>query len=92
MSSRDANSKAAASEASNIFSSHYPELLYKKFFVNVPTLLNWIFWAFKAMIPSATFAKMSVVGSSTSSLRKALLPYIDAKQLPSRYGGQTEAF
>lgn len=27
LTSRDANSKAAASEASNIFASHYPELL-----------------------------------------------------------------
>ncbi len=29
MSSRDANSKQAASEASNVFSSHYPELLVR---------------------------------------------------------------
>ncbi|KAF9047198.1 CRAL/TRIO domain-containing protein, partial [Hymenopellis radicata] len=43
MSSRDANSKQAASEASNVFSSHYPELLSKKFFINVPTLMSWIF-------------------------------------------------
>lgn len=27
LTSRDANSKAAASEATNIFQSHYPELL-----------------------------------------------------------------
>ncbi|KAJ2933139.1 hypothetical protein H1R20_g3940, partial [Candolleomyces eurysporus] len=92
MSSRDANSKAAASEASNIFSSHYPETLYRKFFVNVPTLLSWIFWAFKAIIPSATMAKMSMVGSGDNALRKALLPYVDTKQLPRRYGGDAEAF
>ncbi|KAJ2915480.1 hypothetical protein MD484_g4931, partial [Candolleomyces efflorescens] len=92
MSSRDANSKAAASEASNIFSSHYPETLYRKFFINVPTLLSWIFWAFKAIIPSATMAKMSMVGTGESALRKALLPYIDTKQLPKRYGGEAEGF
>ncbi|RXW23990.1 hypothetical protein EST38_g1859 [Candolleomyces aberdarensis] len=92
MSSRDANSKAAASEASNIFSSHYPETLYRKFFVNVPTLLSWIFWAFKAIIPSATMAKMSMVGSGDNALRKALLPYVDSKELPKRYGGDAEAF
>ncbi|KAJ3521781.1 hypothetical protein NMY22_g12167 [Coprinellus aureogranulatus] len=92
LSSRDANSKAAASEASNIFGAHYPELLYKKFFINVPSWMTWIFWAFKAIIPSATLAKMAVVGSSTSALRSALLPHIDAKQLPKRYGGEAEAF
>jgi hypothetical protein len=29
LSSRDANAKAAANEASNIFQSHYPELLVR---------------------------------------------------------------
>jgi len=31
MSSRDANSKAAASEASGIFNNHYPEFLVRSF-------------------------------------------------------------
>ncbi|TFK26196.1 CRAL/TRIO domain-containing protein [Coprinopsis marcescibilis] len=90
LTSRDANSKAAAGEATNIFQNHYPELLYKKFFVNVPTLLNWIFWAFKPLMPAATLAKMSVVGSGTRALSGALLPYIDATELPERYGGQAK--
>jgi hypothetical protein len=92
LSSRDANSKAAASESTNIFGSHYPELLHKKFFINVPSWMTWIFWAFKTLIPSATFAKMAVIGSSTSSLQSALLPHIEAKELPKRYGGDAEAF
>ncbi|KAJ3732104.1 CRAL-TRIO domain-containing protein [Lentinula guzmanii] len=92
MTSRDANSKNAASEASSIFSSHYPELLYKKYFINVPSYMTWIFWLFKPLIPSATLAKMSVVGSGASTIGKALLPEIDAKQLPKRYGGEAEAF
>ncbi|KIK61649.1 hypothetical protein GYMLUDRAFT_42673 [Collybiopsis luxurians FD-317 M1] len=92
MTSRDANSKNAASEASSIFAGHYPELLHKKFFVNVPSYMTWIFWLFKPLIPSATLAKMSVVGSGASTIGKALLPEIDAKQLPKRYGGEAEAF
>ncbi|KAF9054487.1 CRAL-TRIO domain-containing protein [Panaeolus papilionaceus] len=92
LTSRDAKSKAAASEATNIFSSHYPELLYKKFFVNVPTLLNWIFWAFKPLLPTATLAKMSVVGTGRYTISKELLPLIDASNLPTRYGGEAEAF
>ncbi|KIL69365.1 hypothetical protein M378DRAFT_781198 [Amanita muscaria Koide BX008] len=92
LSSRDANSKAAASEATNIFTNYYPELLYRKFFISVPTFLNWIFWAFKPLLPANTVAKMSVVGSGTHAISKALLPYIDEKQLPQRYGGDAEAF
>ncbi|PPQ62876.1 hypothetical protein CVT24_006274 [Panaeolus cyanescens] len=92
LTSRDAKAKAAAAEATNIFSSHYPELLYKKFFVNVPTLLNWIFWAFKPLLPSATLAKMSVVGTGKYAISKELLPYIDTKQLPQRYGGEADGF
>ncbi|KAF9454230.1 CRAL/TRIO domain-containing protein [Macrolepiota fuliginosa MF-IS2] len=90
--SRDANSKNAAQEAANIFASHYPELLFKKFFINVPTLLNWMFWAFKAIIPAATLAKMNVVGTGSHAIHKALSPYIPDERLPRRYGGQADGF
>ncbi|KAJ7252470.1 CRAL/TRIO domain-containing protein [Mycena rebaudengoi] len=86
-SSRTPASKAAASQASNIFSSHYPELLYKKFFVNVPGYMAWLFWVFKAILPSATVAKMSVVGTGPRPIGKALLPLVAADELPTRYGG-----
>ncbi|KAG7443538.1 CRAL/TRIO domain-containing protein [Guyanagaster necrorhizus] len=92
LSSRDANSKQAASEASGIFSDHYPELLYKKFFVNVPGYLTWIFWLFKPLISANTLAKMSVVGSGAPTIGKVLLPIIDAKELPKQYGGEAEGF
>ncbi|KAF8623229.1 hypothetical protein AX15_006463 [Amanita polypyramis BW_CC] len=92
LSSRDTNSKAAASEATSIFANHYPELLYKKFFINVPALLNWLFWAMKPLVPTNTLAKMSVVGTGQHAVAKALLPYIDVAQLPARYGGEAKAF
>ncbi|KAJ7035623.1 CRAL-TRIO domain-containing protein [Mycena alexandri] len=91
MSNRTPASKNAASQASNIFSSHYPELLYKKYFVNVPGYMSWLFWIFKSIIPSATFAKMSVVGSGAHSIGKVLLPVIPADELPKRYGGKAVA-
>ncbi|KAF9461236.1 CRAL-TRIO domain-containing protein [Collybia nuda] len=92
LTSRDANTKNAASEASSIFQGHYPELLHRKFFVNVPTLLNWIFWVFKPLISANTLSKMAVVGTSHHAMQKALLPIIDAKELPKRYGGEADAF
>ena len=109
LSSRDANSKQAASEADGRVSlvvttlnfwwqylctpdSQLIVLQHRKFFVNVPTYLTWIFWLFKPIIPSATLSKMSVVGSGPYTVGKALLPLIDTKQLPKRYGGEAEAF
>ncbi|KZT25261.1 CRAL/TRIO domain-containing protein [Neolentinus lepideus HHB14362 ss-1] len=90
--SRDANSKNAASEATNIFGSHYPELLYKKFFVNVPSIMTWVFWLFKPLMSANTLAKMNVVGSGPHTIGKALLPFIDAQELPKRYGGEAPDF
>jgi len=90
--SRDANSKNAASEATSIFQGHYPEFLYRKFFIGVPTILNWMFWFFKPLLSPNTFAKMEVVGSSHHGIKKALLHLIDANNLPKRYGGHAEAF
>ena len=64
---------------------------YKKFFVNVPSYMSWLFWIFKSILPAATFAKMSVVGSGSHPIGKALLPYISAEELPKRYGGKADA-
>ncbi|KAG1723836.1 CRAL TRIO domain-containing protein [Suillus paluster] len=92
MSSRTPASKNAASEASSIFQGHYPEFLAKKFFVNVPSFLTWIFWIFKPLLSAATVAKMSVVGSGPKTIGSALLPVIPADQLPKRYGGDADGF
>ncbi|KAG2141237.1 CRAL-TRIO domain-containing protein [Suillus clintonianus] len=92
MSSRTPASKNAASEASSIFQGHYPEFLAKKFFVNVPSFLTWIFWIFKPLLSAATVAKMSVVGSGPKVIGSALLPLIPADQLPKRYGGDADGF
>ena len=105
---RDANQKAAAAEASKIFQDNYPEFLVSfvlsklmnilievqasKFFINVPTFATWIFWLFKPLLSAKTFAKMNVVGTGKSTVSAALLPAIDAGELPERYGGQAKAF
>ncbi|KAH8828721.1 CRAL TRIO domain-containing protein [Flagelloscypha sp. PMI_526] len=89
--SRTPESKKAATLASSIFGDHYPELLSKKLFVSVPTIMTWIFWAFKPILPSATFAKMSVVGPGTGTIKKALLPIIDEEEIPTHYGGKLDA-
>jgi len=65
---------------------------HKKFFVNVPTFMTWVFWLFKPLISANTLAKMSVVGSGTATISEALLPVIHTKELPKRYGGEGDAF
>ncbi|KIK78506.1 hypothetical protein PAXRUDRAFT_163858 [Paxillus rubicundulus Ve08.2h10] len=87
LSNRTDNSKNAASEASSIFQGHYPEFLSRKFFVNVPSFLAWIFWLFKPLLSTATLAKMTVVGSGHRVIGAALLPIIDEAKLPKKYGG-----
>ncbi|OJT12451.1 Phosphatidylinositol transfer protein sfh5 [Trametes pubescens] len=92
MTQRDASQKAAAKEATNIFQNHYPEFLSRKFFINVPTLLTWIFWLFKPLISAATLAKMSVVGSGAKTIGAELSQVIPVDELPKRYGGKAEDF
>jgi hypothetical protein len=60
--------------------------------VNVPSLMAWVFWAFKPFLSAATFAKMSVVGSGGSAIGKAMLPLADANELPKRYGGAAQGW
>ncbi|KAH9852631.1 CRAL/TRIO domain-containing protein [Lenzites betulinus] len=89
---RDASQKAAAKEATNIFQNHYPEFLSRKFFINVPMLLTWIFWLFKPIISAATLAKMTVVGTGPKAIGPELSQVIDVKELPKRYGGEADGF
>jgi len=92
LSSRTPESKAAAAEASSIFQDHYPEMLYKKYFVNVPTFMSWIFWLFKPLLSSQTIAKMSVVGKGPDAIGKELLAIIAESELPERYGAKLMHF
>ncbi len=62
----------------------------RKFFVNVPSLMTWIFWLFKPVLSPATLAKMKVVGHGPSTIGKELLPLVDDKELPAQYGGAVE--
>ncbi|GBE83690.1 Phosphatidylinositol transfer protein [Sparassis crispa] len=89
---RTPSEKAAAAQATAIFQDYYPEFLSRKFFVNIPALLTWIFWLFKPLISAATLAKFTPVGTGAQTIGAALLPYIDATELPKRYGGEASDF
>jgi len=89
---RHPGSKVAASEATKIFQDYYPELLSRKFFINVPALFDWMFWLFRPMISARTLDKMKVVGTGQAAIKKALEPVIAVDQLPEKYGGEGKDF
>ena len=63
----------------------------RKFFINVPTLLTWVFWLFKPLLSAATLAKMSVVGTGAKTIGAELSQVIPRAELPKRYGGEADA-
>lgn len=58
----DPGMKAATKEIIALFGDNYPELLSKKYFINVPVLMGWIFTFFKAtcVIGAATVKKFEM--------------------------------
>jgi hypothetical protein len=82
---RDAQVKAISKELIDIFKDHYPELLYKKYFCNVPKVMEFLFNTVGLLVPKKTREKFVLVGAG--GLKSALLENISADQLPPCYGG-----
>ncbi len=51
-----------------------------------------MFWLFKPLLSAQTLAKMTVVGTGSQTIGVELLPFVDADELPKRYGGNADAF
>ncbi|CAN6630382.1 phosphatidylinositol transfer protein Sfh5p [Trichomonascus vanleenenianus] len=80
----DSDTKAASKETINMFQSYYPELLERKFFVNVPRVMSWIFMLVKPWIAKETQKKF-VVLSDAKGVAKELGDWV-----PRSYGGKAE--
>lgn len=50
--------KAASARTIQLFSDMYPETVARKFFVNVPLVMQWMMTAMKMVLPAETVAKM----------------------------------
>lgn len=76
--------KAASKETISVFSTAYPELLAHKYFVNVPTIMGWMFGAMKLFLAPATLKKFHPMasGASLSTELKSI-----SSSLPQEYGG-----
>lgn len=79
----DSDMKAATKEIIKLFSDHYPELLSKKFFINVPLIMGWVFGFFRAMgiISAATLKRFEVFHHGDVS------DLFGADNLPEAYNG-----
>lgn len=76
--------KAATQKTIAVFATGYPELLYHKYFVNVPAIMGWMFAAMKFVLSAATLKKMHPMASGTSLVNE--LPAL-ATSLAPEYGG-----
>ncbi|PUU72824.1 CRAL-TRIO domain-containing protein [Tuber borchii] len=75
--------KAASKKAVDLFQNYYPECLDKKFFVNVPLLMGWMFSAMKMIINKDTFKKLYMLTYGAS-----LAGELNSETVPEEYGGK----
>ncbi|KAK9367069.1 CRAL-TRIO domain-containing protein [Lipomyces kononenkoae] len=78
----DPHAKKASRATIALFQKHYPELLGKKYFVNVPYLMSWMFTAMKLFVSRETMEKFVVLSHGTY-----LAEYAGA-WVPEVYGGK----
>ncbi|EIE24004.1 hypothetical protein COCSUDRAFT_62530 [Coccomyxa subellipsoidea C-169] len=88
---RDIGSKAMdfGLQMMGLLEKHYPERMGKALVVNAPSFFNVLWRIVHPLIPAST-KKRLVVLRSKEDVHKALLEYMDDKDIPSEYGGKSE--
>jgi hypothetical protein len=81
--------KAATKKTIDVFATAYPELLREKFFVNVPSIMGWMFAAIKVFLSKNTTRKFHPI-SNGANLAREFTPAIKEK-FPKVYGGSGPA-
>jgi phosphatidylinositol transfer protein SFH5 len=82
---QDPRVKAATNKIIETFSAYYPETLSRKFFINVPVVMGFVFQAFKLILPKETIRKFTVL-SYGNRLASEL-----GSGVPGVYGGKGES-
>lgn len=77
--------KAATKKTIEVFAMAYPELLSEKFFVNVPTIMGWMFTAMKVFLSKNTTRKFHPI-TNGANLAREFPALVD--QFPAAYGGK----
>lgn len=81
----DASTKAASSKTIQLFQDYYPEFVSRKFFVNVPLLMAWMFSFAKTFMSAETASKLTMISNG-----KDLAAEIGS-WVPKKYGGKTDS-
>lgn len=79
----DADIKRCTKQVIGIFQKYYPELLWAKYFVNVPTVFSWVYGVVKQFVDEQTMSKFVVLSDG-----KKLNQYL--KSAPRDYGGKQQ--
>lgn len=78
--------RTATKKTIDVFSTAYPELLREKFFVNVPSIMGWMFSAMKLILSRNTTRKFHPITNGANLARE--FPAAIADKLPKTYGGK----
>ncbi|KAN0079178.1 CRAL-TRIO domain containing protein [Elaphomyces granulatus] len=78
--------RSATRQTIEVFSTAYPELLREKFFVNVPTIMGWMFTAMKVFLSKNTTRKFHPI-SNGANLAREFPAFSD--DIPKTYGGKS---
>ncbi|KAE8348046.1 CRAL-TRIO domain-containing protein [Aspergillus coremiiformis] len=81
--------KAATKKTIDVFATAYPELLREKFFVNVPSIMGWMFAAIKVFLSKNTTRKFHPISNGANLARE--FPPAVREQFPTVYGGSGPA-
>ncbi|KAI9699532.1 MAG: Non-classical phosphatidylinositol transfer protein (PITP) [Bogoriella megaspora] len=79
---QDPNTKAATKKTVDVFKLYYPETLSRKFFVNVPRIMGWVFEGLKLVLSKETVQKFTVL-----TYGKDLAGEL-GQGVPEEYGGK----
>lgn len=78
----DARAKAASKATIELLGNYYPETLSRKFFVNIPSIMGWLYAGMKLLV-SAETTKKFVVLSDGLFIAEEL-----GETVPNEYGGK----
>lgn len=79
---QDPNTKAATKKTIETLSAYYPETLSRKFFVNVPLVMGWMFTAMRVFISVETQKKFTVLSYGNALVNEL------GHGVPEAYGGK----
>lgn len=78
--------RTATKKTIDVFSTAYPELLREKFFVNVPSIMGWMFSAMKLILSRNTTRKFHPISNGVNLARE--FNHAVADKIPKVYGGK----